>query len=377
MEDDARVFSLHYFGKRFSNNRIPVEALPDLPAFRDLLLSFAKDEWRARHPDRQKLPRNFDKELVLSLFAIEDGSAIPKLEWKRSDPQALLFEIADEFDDIVEAAYANVVVLFDGGETETPHLNSEKLRALNRFGAALKEGEKIELAARDESGKVVWLDMHRRKQLIMGGRETYQTRIEGTGELVGNDSPSDPNGQCSIRVQTEQYGTISIPVDRLQLYEEFAEALNSEVQFELLVELDQNDKLRSVVDVFDVATISDPNGTVVADAKSRLEELQRLEDGWHDGAGLALGRAALARALDFVVATRTSGVDMHIFPTEVGGVLVDFLLKGWEYSVEFDRVGKPEMYGIEVSGSGEMEPTSFGGVDDVIEEFRRRLSANG
>jgi hypothetical protein len=290
--------------------------------------------------------------------------------------QASLFDISDEIDEVVDAAYADVVALFDDKSGEGENVSSEKLGALNRFGAALKEGEKIEIAARDGSGKVVSLDMHRRKRLIMGARETYQSRLEGTGELVGTTSPSDPNDQCSIQVQTKDHGTISIPVDRLQLYEEFAEALNSEVQFELLVELDQHDKMRAVVDAFDVATVSDPHGPVVAKATERLEELMRLEDGWSDGLGIALGRAAVARALDFVVAVKTSGAEIHIFPTEAGGVLIDFALRGWEYSVEFDYTGKPEMYGIEIGGSGEMEPAHFEGVDAVIAEFRQRLSTH-
>lgn len=377
MPDDTRVFSLHYFGNRFSENRIPVEVLPDLSAFRDLLLSYAKDEWRKTHADRKKLPKNFDKELALSLFDIEDGSAIPQLEWRRRSPQGTLFEISDEIDEAVNKAYANVIALFDSPVDNPPKLEPEKLRALNRFGAALKEDERIEITARDGSGKIVSLDMHRRKQLIMGARESYQTRLEGVGELVGTTSPSVPNDQCTIQVQTVDHGTISIPVDRLQLYEEFAEALNSEIQFELLVELDQNDKMRSVVDVFGVATVSDVNGAVVANAKERLEELGRLQDGWQSGGGKSLSRVALARALDFVVAVRSSCVEMHLFPTEAGGVLIDFAMRGWEYSIEFDCSGKPEMYGIEIDGPTEMAPIQFVDVDAVIEEFGRRRSAHG
>jgi hypothetical protein len=377
MADDTRVFSLHYFGARFSNNRIPVEALPDLPAFRDLLLSYAKDEWRTRHEDRKKLPKNFDKELALSLFDIKNGSAIPQLEWCRNSSQASLFDTPDEIDEVVDAAYADVIALFDSSLSDPPILNAEKLRALNRFGAALREGERIDISARDGSGKVVSLDMHRRKELIIGDRETYRTRLEGAGELIGTTSPSETSEQCYIRVETTDHGTISIPVDRLQLYEEFAEALNSEVQFELLVELDRNDKMRSVVDVFDVAAVSDANGFVVAKAKDRLEELRQLHDGWQDGSGIAISRAALARALDFIVATRSSGVEMHLFPTEGGGVLIDFAMSGWEYSVELDIQGKPEMYGIESMGGGEMEPNQFANVDAVIEEFGRRRSAHG
>jgi hypothetical protein len=376
MTDTPRVFSLHYHGVRFAKNRIPVEVLPDLPAFRELLLSYAKDEWKSRHPERKKLPKNFDKELSLSLFDIVDGSAVPKLEWLRSNVQSEMFDPRDEIDQSIEAAYSNVIVLFEGNHGDAAPLDAEKLRALNRFGAGLREHERIEFTARDGSGKVVAFDMHRRKKLITQGRDTYQSRFEGTGELVGTNSPSDTNAQCSIQVQTSDHGTISIPVDRFQLYEEFAEALNTEVQFELLVELDSNDKLRNIVDVYDVITVEDVSG-LVSKAKERLEDIGNLLDGWHNGEGKAIGRPALTKALDFLVATRAENVEFAIFPTESGGVLVDFSSFGWEYSIEFDIDGKPEMYGIEAEGSLEMEPTPFHNVDALLEEFRQRLAANG
>lgn len=376
MTDTPRVFSLHYHGIRFTNNRIPVEVLPDLPAFRELLLSYAKDEWRSRHPERKKLPKNFDKELSLSLFEITDGSAVPKLEWLRSDPQTDMFDPRDDIDESIEAAYNDVIDLFGGNQAETPSLDAEKLRALNRLGAGLREQEKIDFTARDGSGKVVSLDMHRRKQLITQGRDTYQSRLEGTGELVGTYSPSDTNAQCSIQVQTIEHGTISIPIDRLQLYEEFADALNTEVQFELLVELDSSDKFKNVVDVYDVVSVEDVSGQV-SKAKERLEELGHLSDGWQDGQGKAIGRLALNRALDFLVATRATNVDFAIFPTERGGILIDFSSLGWEYSIEFDLDGNSEMYGIEVEGRLEMQPTPYHSVEALLEEFLLKLADNG
>jgi hypothetical protein len=376
MTDIKRIFTLHYFGDRFSNGRIPVEVLPDLPAFRELLLSYAKDEWRARHPKRKKLPKNFDKELSLSLFEIVDGSAVPQLEWIRNTSQTEMFYLQDGIDEAVEAAYGNVIGLFENSSHEGPPLDPEKLRALNRFGVGLRDQEKIELTSRDGDQNVVSLDSLRRKQLITRGRETYQTRLNGLGELVGTSSPSGPSAQCFIHVQTSEHGTISIPVDRLQLYEEFADSLNSEVQFELLAELDNNDKLRSVVDVYDVATVAGEDSSV-SKAKARLEEIGHLADGWHNGEGKAISRISITRALDFVLDTRALGIDLRVYPTEIGGLLIDFEKQGWEYSVEIDSNGIPEMYGIDLAGTSEMEPTPYSDVNSLIDNFKRRLTTDG
>lgn len=375
MTDEKRIFSLRYVGERFRNHRMPVEVLTDLPAFRDLLLSFAKDEWRSRHPDRKKLPRNFDKELTLSLFAIEDGSAQPQLEWTRQVEQELLFGLVDETEEIVEAGYNQFVHLIKNADDKVTELSSDKVRFLNRFGAGLQDGEKIELPVRG-SAEVVILDVYRRKRLIMAARETYQTRYQGAGHLIGTLSPTEAGGQCFILVETEIHSEIRIPVDRLQLYEEFMAALNTDVQFDLMVELDRQDKLRSVVDVFDVEVVGDPD-ELVEQITARLAELRGLQDGWRDGAGSKIAAIALTNAESFINATPGTRSLFRIFPTDIGGVLIDLTAKGWEYSVEFGPRGEVEMYGIQADGPSEMDPTEFQGVDLLIGEFEARVGVNG
>ena len=50
-----RSFRLRYVGARFEGKRLPVEVLSDLAAFRDLVVAFAKDEWRKLNPARTRL----------------------------------------------------------------------------------------------------------------------------------------------------------------------------------------------------------------------------------------------------------------------------------------------------------------------------------
>lgn len=59
MADEEKSFRLRYVGSRFDNARLPVDVLSDLPAFRDLLAAFAKDEWLSLNSDRQRVPKGF------------------------------------------------------------------------------------------------------------------------------------------------------------------------------------------------------------------------------------------------------------------------------------------------------------------------------
>ncbi|NLS28917.1 hypothetical protein S2M10_39300 [Sphingomonas sp. S2M10] len=374
MPEQHTIFSLHYIGTRFRNARLPVEVLSDLPAFRDLLVSYAKDEWRRRHSDRARVPKGFDKSLSFDLITIEDGSAIPKLEWNRNSAQVNLPGFADEIEEIVEVAYEDVVSLIDGQSGRVTALNAEKIRALNRFGAGLRDNETIELASRKSMG-VVHLDAVRRKQLITGARETYLTRVEGAGELIGTYVPSEYQG--TIVVRTVAYGNISIPVDPLQIYEEFANELNNDVQFELLVELDSQDRFRGVADVFDVQVVFDEVRAAFVKCSQRVAEIGALANGWHDGNGNRIVDASLALTRSFLQARPQYCSVYRIYPTEAGAVLIDFEINGWDYSLEFTVDGGIEMYGIQVSGDSEMEPLKFTNLDALLVEFDSRVSADG
>lgn len=373
MPDEPTIFSLHYKGSRFRNARIPVEVLADLPAFRDLLVSYAKDEWRLLHAGRQRVPKGFDKSLAFDLVTIEEGSAIPKLEWNRDSAQENLPGFFAEIEDIVAVAYDNVVALIAGDEGRVTALNGEKLRALNRFGAGLRDNETIELSRRD-GGNVVSLDAFRRKQLITGASETYTTRFDGSGELIGVHSPDGFTRHIVVR--TAEYGNINIPVDPLQIYEEFAHALNNDVQFEILVALDSQDRFRSVADVYEVAVVFDEIRAAFESSMARLNELRALPKGWHDGLGESLSGDALRDAEVFFTQRPKYCLSYKIFPTEAGNVLIDFEILGWDYSIEFGKGGLIEMYGVEIAGRAEMEPHEFNSVVSFLTEFDRRVAVN-
>lgn len=375
MPDQPTIFSLHYKGRRFRNARLPVEVLSDLPAFRDLLVSYAKDEWRRRHAERARVPKGFDKSLAFDLITIEDGSAIPKLEWNRDSAQVNLPGFADEIEEIVETAYGDVVALIAGQSGRVSALSSEKVRALNRFGAGLRDNERIEIPDRS-SGVVVSLDAFRRKQLITGARETYQTRFEGIGELIGTHIRSEDEGVVTIR--TTEHGDITVPVDPLQIREEFDGSLEQDVQFELLVELDSQDHFRRVADVFDIAVVDNELSAALAKSRKRLDEIRALDAGWHDGSGLQITDSALKSA-ETLLTKRTAFCSIfRIFPTETGGILIDYDIGGWDYSVEFGASGAAELYGVEIDGSGELEPEGFDFIDEeFLAAFDLTVNAHG
>lgn len=359
---DRKTFDLTYVGRRFTNARMPVEVLSDLPAFRDLLVAYAKDQWRARHPDRTRVPKGFDRSLSFDLVDIKEGSAVPQLEWTRDESQVSLPGFYEEIDEVVEAAYTDVIHLIRGVQPSA--LNAEKVRALNRLGAGLRENESIQFQERVPQGNVVSLDLHRRRALITDARETYQTRFESSGIIVGNGVAA--NGlDGHISVNTLEYGDIIIPLDADEIAQQYDGNLYQDVQFDLLMELDRQDMFRRVVSVFDVALVSDG----LSIFQKRLEDMRSLATGWHDGLGAAISAVAIKHAWDFIVRRQALSPSFKLFPETGGGVLLDFEHSGWDYSVIFNSAGSVEMYGVEIDGPRELDLFVSKSMGDFLDAF--------
>ncbi|RVP23814.1 hypothetical protein CN080_11845 [Sinorhizobium meliloti] len=371
MEIGDKSFQLRYVGSRFDGARLPLDVLADLPAFRDLLVAFAKDNWRLSHADRQRLPKGFDHSISFDLVAIEEGSAMPRLDWSRQTAQDFLPGFSDELGEIVDSSFHHIIKLIDDAAHDRfpKSMSSEHIRALNKLGAGLRQGEKIEfLGSEGQDGNVVYLDTHRRKSLITHVRETYQIRVDGLGTLQGLHI----DGQISVL--TEEYGEIRLSIDPDRIINEFDGNTGSDIQFSVKIELDNKDNFRGVVEVYDVDLIDAELLDNLMKCRSRLTELRNLQDGWLNGSGSSPTENAASTAERFIRKRPAYSREFGIFPTPAGGIVLELEVDGWDYSVEFSSEGSVEMYGIEVGGPEELEPQYFEGINpEFLNFFDRRV----
>ena len=359
MDGTDKSFVLRYVGSRFEGARLPLDVLADLPAFRDLLVAFAKDGWRKSNQARQRLPKGFDRFISFDLVAIEEGSAKPKLDWSRRAAQEMLPGIIDELDTLVRTSYKEIAKLVDGAANNSfpVALSSEHIRALNKLGSGLVDGERIEFQnCVGVDGNVVYLDAHRRKTLITRVRETYQTRYEGVGKLVGVHKDG------TIEISTLDHGELRLKIDSTRIKTEFDGCIESDVQFALQIELDNNDKYRSVVDVYDVEIID----SSLSNSLNRIDELKKLELGWHNGDGSPITQVAIDTSQKFLSLRPNLSSIYRIYPTVEGGILFEFEINGWDISTEFKATGQIEIFGVQLGGQDELEPESF---DDLESGF--------
>jgi hypothetical protein len=353
---------LRYVGHRFDGARLPLDVLVDLPAFRDLLVAYAKEQWKRQNQDRIRVPKGFEKSLSFSLTGIADGSAMPALRWEREEAQINLPEIVGELSELVQVAYREVRGLVArAANDEYPRaLSPEQVRALNKFGSGLQDGERIEFLSDDGLDQdVIYLDSERRKRLIVNLRETYESRYEDSGELMGVQRVNEKQGHLTVR--TTHFGDIRVDIDADRV-KEFDGNIGAAVEFALQIELDNADVFRNIVEVHRVAL----EESVSVEHEERLKELLALSSGWDDGAGAAVTENAAASARSFLAKRPGHTGTYKIFPTPSGGLLIDFEANGWDLSIEFEPDGSVELFGIEIEGDGELSPLSFRGPNELF-----------
>jgi hypothetical protein len=371
--DDHGKFNLRYVGDRFEGGRLPVEVLLDLPAFRDLVVSFAKVVWKEGNPERQRIPKGFDKSFSFDLVGVTSGSAIPALEWRVNNEQERLPTFGNPLSMTLQDGFKRFVQMVAAADNNDAGnvLTSEQIHALNRLGSGLKEGERIEfLESAGPQGNVVYLDFARRRKLITDARETYQVRYEAIGRLAANDTKG------SITIHTFEYGDILIPVDPVAVFEEFDGNLGYDVQFDLRIELDHKDAFRSVVEIYELTVIEEKVSEAIAACRNRLDSM--LSKGVEIAGGELepVSKIAVDLACGFLKRRPNLSSKYRFYPSDGGAVLLEFETNAWDLSVVFLQDGAVELFGISLLGGDDLQPQSFTGVgDDFLAKFDERVNA--
>lgn len=205
-------------GKRFEDHGLDLDVLPELIAYKTLLVETAKALWRAKNPERQRLKKNFEDGLRLKFYELKDGSvAIPiEREYEVAD-QSLDF--GREPDELDEAAVLIDEAIKAGAEDRMLPSSFPKfvLPLFESLGKSLREDESMEFSPQSQNGneKIVYTHVVRNKLLaritsdytdtvtIVG--EVRRASIDGNRFSVRQDNGTTVEG----RFQSEQEATIT------------------------------------------------------------------------------------------------------------------------------------------------------------------------
>lgn len=332
-----------YHGARFDQHVLPLDVLPDLAAYRELVVELAKQLYLRSAPRRRRVPKGFADSLQLGLGRVEDGSAAAVIQ--RLDPRASMFNEAFHSTDVFAQARDLVGAVLEAAANDSPlpsEFPMELLQSFNRIGRTLRQDEFIEFrSGRDAVGPKYSREI--RRNLILLGEEQYEdeTVIRGTinGAVVDRDQ---------VVIRTEE-GLVDVNV-RKELVRQALTWVNRPVRVPAIVLRNRDDKLVRVLEVHEFALVEFEAATPLS---TQFAEILELRDGWLDGQGKGMA----AEELSLFLPVLSEAVEKHglpvpfLYPTEEGNVRAEWSFPGWEVSATCEAdTAMVDIHAVDVNG---------------------------
>jgi hypothetical protein len=192
----------HVFkGGRFDDHGIDIDVLPELTAYKELLVETAKEIWRRRHPRRVRLPRNFEESLSLKFYNVEPSgsAAIPLMRVVEDSPSHLPFQLnPDELDEAVDLI-ADTIRAVANDELLPEEFPKNVMPLFESYGKTLRPDEVFELVTARRARSAQYSARERFKLV-----ELAQAEYEDAVDLVGEIRAADLDGASfSLRCEDE------------------------------------------------------------------------------------------------------------------------------------------------------------------------------
>jgi hypothetical protein len=336
MAEPFTFVTLKFEGRRFPPRQMPLEALPELAAYRQLVVAFAKALFLAENPGRQRLPKGFDSSFALVLDHIEAGSAVPVIG--RIGPPTLpaaslppdLYERArDALEETIASASAN--------EQLPNWVGPELLAQFGLLGRTLEEDDVMVIGA--ERGRGAAYTRRVRQTLLRRAHASYEDVVDLVGEVRVADKDRD---SFTLRLPDGRRVTVHAPALFFPLALRSIERA-SPVRVRGLGLFDAEGILQRVNQTTDVS-LAEEGDEILArrgctiPITEQIEGLLALPSGWFDGEGTAFERGPAERVGALLV-TLVDGFRLpnpFVYPTPDGLIRAEWSRPGWEVAVEFD-----------------------------------------
>jgi hypothetical protein len=167
-------------GSRFDDHALDLDVLPELVTYKTILVEVAKELWRTKHPEKQRLPKNFEDEFSLKILALEDGSVgVPIL---RAKSPGKLFEVPDELDEALELV-TETIECAEQNRKLPENFPKKLLYLFQNYGTTLREDESFQYKTA-KSQKVTSYTTYAREELLRRMEDTYQDCVDVCGKVI-------------------------------------------------------------------------------------------------------------------------------------------------------------------------------------------------
>ncbi len=340
----AGPFALFRFaGGRFDSHTIPLEVLPDLAAYRKLIVEVAKVLFKQRMGNRVRVPKGFEDSFQIGLSRVEGGSSavavMPRIPLANLDgPQQSLAHAANqpnyfapehpEFD-LARDYVDNVIsVVRDTGRVPAA-FPVELAGFFNAFGQSLRNDEFIEMGF--GGATPVRYDTAIRKTIVLSREPIYENTVDADFLLDGG---AVEDGLIHV-IDSDGKSHDFRPVSDYEFNKAYSRA-KAVVRLVGTGLYDKADRLKRLLNV----NIVYDDGGATQPFHERLEEISSTPEGWYDGENPAPTGASIAAMRDFLEMVCMLPIPMpYLYPTPEGGIVAEWSVGSWEASAEIDLDG--------------------------------------
>jgi hypothetical protein len=363
----------HLRGGRYEQHGLPVEMLSEFARYERLVVDVAKAIYKNRHARRQRVPRGFASGFELRLTEIHAGSVVPVLEVPdESMLGAAGIDVEGVFDEARVLIQQTLRAVSNDGQIPRT-FPPQALREFSRFGRSLRDDERIDF---DEGtphaatySQAVRRILHEQAQLerfevemlvngqvigLLADKATFEFRLADNGRTVSGRFSSD-----EVVPDLKQYLDLSTMAPTVAIN---AVAITS--------------VSGSVIEIQDVLSVEP---VLPANWSGRLKEISELDDGWYDGAGERVTRQVLRQTETLLLECLDARVERpRIFPTESGGVRLEWVLNDREVIAEVERDHKISLFAFsKVDDEDEEEKiVGWSEVDEAVDFIGRRIGVS-
>ena len=332
IEDNGDFVRVRFAGGRFDSHTIPFDVLPDLAAYRDLVVEVAKHLFRERNNDRQRVPKGFEESFQLGLSQVIQGNSatalaqrLETLEDQPADPAQVGFGFPryGEFEDARDLV-DRVIAAANDGQALPQEFPRALVGKFNRFGQSLRAGEHAELS----HGRTapVRYDSETRKRIVLSANATYENTLDQRFTLTGGEIRA-----CIVHLADDDGTRFDLHVDTDEECEKAIARRRHQVRVVGTGLFDRHDRLTKITKYKElIYTDDEPQQPL----DERLGEIARTPAGWYSGQNPAPDASAIARMGEFVaLITTEAGVPVpYVYPLPDGSITGEWTRDDWEIS---------------------------------------------
>lgn len=356
-------FKPRLIGKRFQNHAIPLDVLKDLTHLESFLIEVAKWKYLQENPERKRVPHGFMDGVSLKMTAIEDGSAMPCLEFEYEQDNDLQrpLPVPDMpksgkiiYFEQARDAIINAIDAPSKDKDPTTFLPKNLLCYFDPIGRSLRDDESMEFDP-ENPARPARLDKTTRRKLVLVSSKANEFTEEVT--LRGSIPEADQE-KMTFELQVIGGPRVKAIIEP-QYLQTVLEAFNGykenvKVLLKGVARFNRYERIDRIESVEQI-TILEPN-----DVGARLEELRQLKKGWLDGKGKAMDPKDLDWLEQKFNALYPEGLPTpYIYPTPEGGVSLEWEIEVNDITLEIffpDRKGQWHCLNLE---SGEENEEIF------------------